>query len=267
MLLANKVSIVTGGGTGIGAATARLFAREGSSVMLSGRRAHLCESVVTEIQMAGGDAAFMCGDVSQAVDVKALVETTVSRFGAVDILVNNAGLDVGKPLLETTEEEWDLVLDVNLKGHFLCAREVVPRMLQRGGGCIVNTSSVLGMASMVNCGAYCASKAGIIGLTRSMALEWTRLGIRVNCVVPGSTETVMMWGGLSEALIPARRRAEEQVLPIGRLADPEEIAQVSLWLCTPASSFVAGASIVVDGAALTEYPAPRWRADSTSPTW
>jgi NAD(P)-dependent dehydrogenase (short-subunit alcohol dehydrogenase family) len=267
MLLANKVSIVTGGGTGIGAATARLFASEGSSVVISGRRADPCEAVVAEIQAAGGNAAFLQGDVSQAGDVKALVGLAVARFGGVDVLVNNAGLDVGKPLLETTEEEWDLVLDVNLKGHFLCAQAVVPAMLQRGGGCIVNTSSVLGLASMVNCGAYCASKAGILGLTRSMALEWTGLGVRVNCVVPGSTDTVMMWGGLSEALITSRRRAEEEVLPIGRLADPEEIAQASLWLCSPGASFVAGASIVVDGAALTEYPAPRWRPGATGPTW
>jgi NAD(P)-dependent dehydrogenase (short-subunit alcohol dehydrogenase family) len=263
MCLEGKVTIVTGGGTGIGRATAHLFANEGSSVVVAGRRADLLVSVVEEIESFGGKAIPVQCDVSRSSEVEALIDAAVKTFGGIDNVINNAGLDVSKPLLETTEEEWDLVLSVNLKGHFLCAKAAVPQMLTRGGGCIVNTSSVLALASMGGVASYSASKAAIIALTRSMALEWTRLGIRVNCIAPGSTETAMMWGALSDEFIPSRRRAEQETLPIGRLADPEEISRVSLWLCSAGASFLAGSTIVIDGGALSEYPAPRWSAENS----
>lgn len=260
MELEGKVAIVTGATRGIGRATARLFAREGAAVTVAGRTEAEGLSVVEEIRASGGRALFVATDVSKSSDVARMVRTTVDAFGGVDALVNNAGMEIGKPLLETSEEEFERLIDVNLKGHWLCAVAVVPEMRHRGRGAIVNTSSVLALASMRDCGVYTASKAGIIGLTRSMALEWTPLGIRVNCVLPGSTETEMMYFGLDPAAIPDRRRAEEEVIPIGRIAGPEEIAQASLWLASDRSSFVSGTMLLVDGGGLSEYPAPRWHA-------
>lgn len=259
MELDGKVAIVTGATRGIGRATARLFAREGAAVTVAGRSEAEGSSVVEEITSAGGRAIFVATDVSKSADVRRMVEATVAEFGGIDALVNNAGIEVGKPLLETSEDEFDHLIAVNLKGHWLCAMAVVPEMQRRGRGSIVNTSSVLALASMRDCGVYTASKAGIIGLTRSMALEWTPLGIRVNCVLPGSTETEMMYFGLDPAAIPLRRRAEEKVIPIGRVADPEEIAQASLWLASDRASFASGTMLLVDGGGLSEYPAPRWQ--------
>jgi len=259
MELDGKVAIVTGATRGIGRATAELFAREGAAVTVAGRSQQEGEAVAGQIVAAGGRAIFVATDVSNAAQVRHMVAETVRAFGWVDILVNNAGTEVGKPLLDTTEAEWDHLMSVNLKGHFLCSLEVVPEMRARGAGSIVNTSSVLALASMRDCGAYSASKAGIIGLTRSMALEWTKLGIRVNCVLPGSTDTDMMWFGLPAAQIADRRRAEEETIPIGRIASPTEIAQASLWLASPRASFASGTMLVVDGGGLSEYPAPRWQ--------
>jgi NAD(P)-dependent dehydrogenase (short-subunit alcohol dehydrogenase family) len=260
----DKVTIVTGGGTGIGRATAAAFAAAGSRVVINGRNELTLRDTVHEISTRGGVASYVVGDVSRATDVEHVVKAAVDLHGRIDNLINNAAIDVSKPLAETTEDEWDSVLDVNLKGHLLCSLEVLPYMQRQGGGCIVNTSSVLGFAAMSGVASYCVSKAGIIALTRSMALEWTRLGVRVNCVAPGSTETAMMYGDLPPNLIPERRRAEQEVLPIGRLANPEEIAKASMWLCSPESSFMAGSTLVVDGGALTEYPAPRWSPDRRS---
>ena len=259
MELEGKVAIVTGATRGIGRATARLFAREGASVTVAGRSTDEGRAVVDGIRAAGGTAIFVATDVSDSTDVERMLATTTAEFGGVDVLVNNAGIEIGKPLMETSEAEFDHLMAVNLKGHWLCAKAVVPEMRRRGRGAIVNTSSVLALASMRDCGVYTASKAAIMGLTRSMALEWTPLGIRVNCVLPGSTETEMMYFGMDPAHIPSRRRAEEETIPIGRVADPEEIAQASLWLASDRASFASGTMLVIDGAGLSEYPAPRWQ--------
>lgn len=262
MELEGKVAIVTGATRGIGRATARVFAREGAAIVAAGRTESEGMSLVEEIGASGGRAVFVRADVSRSEDARALVVAAEENFGGLDCLVNNAGMEIGKPLLETSEDEFDRLIAVNLKGHFLCAVAAVPAMLRRGRGAIVNTSSVLALASMRDCGVYTASKSGIIGLTRSMALEWTRLGIRVNCLLPGSTETEMMYFGMDPSLVPSRRRAEEDVIPIGRLADPEEIAQATLWLCSDRASFASGTMLLVDGGGLSEYPAPRWSPDT-----
>jgi NAD(P)-dependent dehydrogenase (short-subunit alcohol dehydrogenase family) len=257
MLLEGKVAIVTGGNRGIGAATSRILAREGAAVVVAARDAPSGQAIVDEIVGRGGRAIHVRCDVARKADVEAMVAATVEAFGGIDILVNNAGIDAGTALLETTEEHWDEVLDINLKGHFLCAVAVVPHMARRGGGAIVNTSSVLGLSTLPNCGAYTASKAGILGLTRSMALEWGPLAIRVNCILPGSTDTDMMWIGLRSDEIPAERRRVEAVTPLGRVADPEEIAEATVWLCSAKASFATGSFLWLDGGTLSRSPNPR----------
>ncbi len=257
MLLEGKVAIVTGGNRGIGAATSRVFAREGAAVVIAARDVASSRAMADEIVGGGGRALAVACDVAVGSDVSAMVDRTVETFGGVDILVNNAGMDAGTLLLETTEEHWDRVLGVNLKGHFLCSVAVVPSMIARGGGAIVNTSSVLALSTLLACGAYTASKAGILGLTRSMALEWGPLGIRVNCILPGSTDTDMMWIGLRPDEIPDERRRVEAVTPLGRVADPEEIAEATLWFSSSRASFATGSFLWLDGGTLSRSPNPR----------
>jgi NAD(P)-dependent dehydrogenase (short-subunit alcohol dehydrogenase family) len=257
MLLEGRVAIVTGGNRGIGGATSRLLAREGAAVTVASRDQASGEAMAGAIREGGGRAVFVRADVSRRSDVDRMVAATLDAFGGIDILVNNAGLDVGKPLLETSEEEWDLILDVNLKGHWLCAVACVPHMIERGGGSIVNTSSVLALASLPNSGVYSASKAGILGLTRSMTIEWGPLGIRVNCILPGSTDTDMMWMGLTLDEIPAERRRVDEATPLGRVADPEEIAEATVWFCSSRASFATGSFLWLDGGTTARSPNPR----------
>jgi len=257
MLLEGKIAIVTGGNRGIGGATSRLLAREGAAITVASRDRPSGEAMVAAIEAGGGRAIHVTADVSRHEDVERMVVATVEAFGAIDILVNNAGIDVGKPLLETSEAEWDSILDVNLKGHWMCAVAVVPHLIERGGGSIVNTSSVLAMSSLPNSGVYSASKAGILGLTRSMAIEWGPLGIRVNCILPGSTDTDMMWFGLRPDEIPAERRRVDEATPLGRVADPEEIAEATVWFCSSGASFATGSFLWLDGGTLARSPNPR----------
>jgi NAD(P)-dependent dehydrogenase (short-subunit alcohol dehydrogenase family) len=257
MLLEDKIAIVTGGNRGIGSATSRLLAREGAAVVVAARDARSAEAMVAEIVGEGGRAIHVATDVGRRDDVERMVGAAVDAFGGIDILVNNAGVDVGKPLLETSEAEWDWILDTNLKGHWLCAVAVAPHMIERGGGAIVNTASVLAMSSLPNSGVYSASKAGILGLTRSMAIEWGPLGIRVNCILPGSTDTDMMWFGLRPEEIPAERKRVDEATPLGRVADPSEIAEATVWLCSSKASFATGSFLWLDGGSLALSPNPR----------
>jgi len=257
MLLEGKVAIVTGGNRGIGGATSRVLAREGATVTVACRDAASGEAMAAAIRDGGGRAISVLADVSRRADVDRMVGVTLEAFGGIDILVNNAGVDVGKPLLETSEEDWDFILDVNLKGHWLCAVACVPYMVERGGGAIVNTSSVLALSSLPNSGVYSASKAGILGLTRSMAIEWGPLGIRINCVLPGSTDTDMMWVGLTPDEIPAERRRVDEATPLGRVADPEEIAEATVWFCSSKASFATGSFLWLDGGTTARSPNPR----------
>ena len=258
MLLAGKVAIVTGGGRGIGRAIARLFAAEGAAVAVAARTVTEGEETVALIRGEGGEARFIQTDVSQDAQMRHLIEETVGSFGRLDALVNNAGIGgPGKPLEETAEAEWDRVIDTNLKGCYLGMRYAIPHLRRAGGGAIVNISSVLAEQTLPGCTAYTASKAAIIGLTRATALEVGKDGIRVNCIQPGSTDTPMMWEGLDEA-----GRAEIEPLvaaaaPLGKVGQPEEIAQVALFLVSDAASFMTGASLLVDGGLLTRIATVR----------
>jgi NAD(P)-dependent dehydrogenase (short-subunit alcohol dehydrogenase family) len=258
MQLKGKVAIVTGAGRGIGRAIAQVFAAEGAAVVVAARTASEGNECVADIQAAGGEAFYQQTDVSQRVDVQRLVDACLERYGRLDILVNNAGIGgPGKPLYESDEEDWDLVLDTNLKGCFLGMRYAIPPMREAGGGAIINLSSVLAEHTLPGCTAYSASKAGIIALTRATALEVGQHGIRVNCIQPGSTDTPMMWEGLDEA---GRREIEPLVAaaaPLGKVGSPEEIAQAALFLASDAASFITGASLLVDGGLLTRIATVR----------
>jgi NAD(P)-dependent dehydrogenase (short-subunit alcohol dehydrogenase family) len=252
-VLEGKSAIITGGGHGIGLATARILSQRGANVILADLNEKDGKRAEAEIAAAGGKAAFVRTDVSREKDVNDLVRLSVSRFGRLDILVNNAGVIRLTPLLEISEQEWDLILDVNLKGTFLCAKAAVPEMVRNGGGCIVNTASPVFQRALADCGHYIAAKGGVASLTKAMALEWGPLGVRVNCVVPGPTETSndMMWPGMSEDEIPPARLEVAKTVPLGRLGKPEDVARASAWLCMPDAAFVTGAILPADGGAMT----------------
>jgi NAD(P)-dependent dehydrogenase (short-subunit alcohol dehydrogenase family) len=243
--LSGKVAIVTGGDSGIGKAISQLFAAEGASVVIADIRD---SGTAESISASGGVATYARADVSDEEQARVLVALTVGRYGGIDILCNNAGIELLKPLTETTEGEWDRLFGVNLKGVFLVSKHAVPEMLRRGGGSIVNTASQLGLVGLPNFTAYSASKAGVILLTRSMALEYARQNIRVNCICPGPVQTPMLERELlTESDPEAARKMWAGRQPIGRLGRPEEIAQAALFLASGRSSFVIGHALVVDG--------------------
>jgi NAD(P)-dependent dehydrogenase (short-subunit alcohol dehydrogenase family) len=257
MQLEGKVAIVTGGNRGIGFATSRLLAADGASVLIAARDRASGEEAERSIVASGGRARYVRADVGRLADIERVVDETIAAYGGIDILVNNAAVDPWLHLSEMDEAAWDSCLDVNLKGSFFLARACVPHMRARGGGVIVNTSSVLALGALARSGAYVASKAGVLGLTRAMVVEWTPLGIRVNCILPGTTETDMMWYGLTPDQIPAERVAASAFVPEGRIADPEEIARATLWLCSPGASYASGAFLVLDGGLTARSPSPR----------
>lgn len=244
--MAGSVALVTGAASGIGRATAEAFAREGARVVVSDVAAGAGEAVAAAIRERGGQAVFAACDVSRPERVEALVARTVEAFGRIDFAFNNAGVEgETAPTAECTEANWDRVMGINLKGVWLCMREEIPRMLAQGGGAIVNCSSVAGLVGFPGIAAYAASKHGLIGLTRTAALEYAARGIRVNAVCPGVIRTPMVerfTGGEAEA--QAQLVASE---PIGRMGTPEEVAAAVVWLCSDAASFVTGHAMVVDG--------------------
>jgi NAD(P)-dependent dehydrogenase (short-subunit alcohol dehydrogenase family) len=249
--LNGRVAFITGGASGIGRATALLFAREGAAVAVADLDEAGAAAVAREIEAAGGRAlAFAC-DVSRAEDCRRAVQAAVASFGCVDVLFNNAGIIRRADVLGTTEEEWDRVMAVNVKSILLMSKEVVPLMAARGGGSIVNTASGWGLVGGRNAVSYCASKGAVVNMTRAMALDHGPQGIRVNCICPGDTDTGMLrhearqLGAAEEAFL-----AEAADRPLGRVGRPDEIAQAVLYLASDASSFVTGAALVVDGGGL-----------------
>ena len=247
--LQNKVALVTGGTTGIGRDTAVLFANAGAKVVVSGRRETEGKETSDLIRAAGGDGLFVKSDVSKPSDVQSLVQKTVEKFGRLDIAFNNAGIE-GKwvPLIEQSLEDWDAVIDINLKGTWLCLKHEIQQMLkQGGGGTIVNMSSVAGLMGAAGAGVYCASKHGVIGLTRTAALEYAAHGIRVNAVCPAVIETAMSDRAFAD---PEANKRVLALHPIGRFGKPMEVAEAVLWLCSSKSSFMTGHYIVLDGGML-----------------
>lgn len=247
--LKDKVALITGGGAGIGKATALLFAEEGAKVVITGRREKTLNETAMEADKGAPPISCIISDVSSAPDCKAAVDRTVNEFGRIDILFNNAGVCYKANTHETPTELWDETFDVNVKGTYLMSKYTIPHMIEQGSGSIVNNSSILGLkASPAGFAAYSASKGAVNQLTRSMALEYADRGIRVNAVCPGTTYTPMMdelfneWG---EWEIGQKRYIS--VHPIGRLARPEEIAHAVLFLCEDRVKFITGAMLSVDG--------------------
>jgi NAD(P)-dependent dehydrogenase (short-subunit alcohol dehydrogenase family) len=236
--------MVTGAASGISAAVARLFAREGASVMLADTNASACMEAVEQIRDAGGRAHFARLDVSNAEEVIAVTERTISEFGGLDILFNGAGILTYGTALETTEAAWQRIIAVNLTGTFLCSRAALQHMVSKGSGNIVNVSSTTGAhEACAHAAAYVSSKGGVSLLTRSMAIDFAKHGIRVNAICPGPTDTPM----LRDALTPDELEKFAATFPIGRLARPEEIAAAALFLASEDASFVTGALLYVDG--------------------
>ncbi|MGN8113887.1 SDR family oxidoreductase [Labrys sp. 22185] len=244
--LENKVAIVTGASSGIGEASARLFAAEGAAVVLSGRRRDALDKVAAEIKAAGGKAIPMTGNIQDEDHQIALVEAAQRHFGGLDIAFNNAGTtgDI-VPLTEISLESWRDTLEVNLTSAFLAARHQLPAMLSRGGGALVFTSTFVGhTVGFPGMAAYAASKAGLIGLTQVIAAEYSAKGIRANALLPGGTDTPM---GRSVSNTPEARAFVEGLHALKRLATPEEIARSALYLVSDLSSFVTGTALLVDG--------------------
>jgi len=250
-MLKGKVALITGGASGIGRATALLFAREGAAVSIVDVNEPEGRAVAQKIIDDGGQAIFVRCDVTKAADCQLAVRQTVEKLGKLNILFNNAGIIRRASVLETSEEEWDRIMATNVKSVFLLSKYVIPIMAKASGGVIVNTASGWGMVGGPKAASYCASKGAVVLLTKAMALDHAAQNIRVNCICPGDTDTPMLRSEAKQLGKP-----EEQFLfesarrPLGRIGKPEEIAQAALFLASDASSFITGTVLVVDGGGL-----------------
>jgi NAD(P)-dependent dehydrogenase (short-subunit alcohol dehydrogenase family) len=241
-----KVALVTGGGSGIGRATALAFARVGAKVVIADRNVQRGEETISMIRGTGGTASFRRTDVSVPVEIEALVDYTMTMYGRLDLAFNNAGIEGDvKPLVDQTEANFDAVMDINVKGVWLSMKYEIPRMLEQGGGAIVNSSSVAGVVGFPGIGIYAASKHAVVGLTKTAALEYSALGIRINAVNPAAIDTEMI-----DRLANGMNTKKDDLStfhPISRIGRVEEVAEAVLWLCSSKASFVTGHSLIVDG--------------------
>ena len=249
--LSGKRALITGGASGIGRATANLFACQGAGICIADTSAAAGQGVADEIMIEGGRAIFVRCDVSSAAECQSAVQQMVAEFGGIDILFNNAGIIRRASVVDTTEDEWDRVMAVNVKSVFLLGKYVVPHMDKEGGGAIINISSGWGLVGGRNAASYCASKGAVVQLTRAMALDHGAQNIRVNCICPGDTDTAMLrneaqqLGETEDAFL-----AEAADRPLQRVGTPEDIAQAALYLVSEASAFITGTTLVVDGGGL-----------------
>ncbi|QCC52721.1 SDR family oxidoreductase [Halapricum salinum] len=247
----DAVAIVTGGSTGIGRSAAIRFAEEGASVVVADVNVDDGEQTVAAITDAGGEATFVETDVSDEADVEAMVETAVETYGGLDFAFNNAGIEgeTGSASEQPTTN-WERVIDVNLKGVFNCMRAEIPAMLESGGGSIVNTASIAGVVGFPGLSPYVASKHGVIGLTKTAAIEFSGDGVRVNAICPGVIETPMVQRSQEDS--PEQMEQVKAATPMGRIGQPEEIGDAAVWLCSDDASFVTGESLVIDGGYVTQ---------------
>ncbi|MEE9264629.1 MAG: SDR family oxidoreductase [Vicinamibacteria bacterium] len=250
-ILEGKRALITGGASGIGKATALLFAKEGAAVSVADRDPAGGQETVREIEGQEGQALFVATDVTRTDDCKRAVQQAVARFGGLDVLVNNAGIIIRRSVVELDEADWDRVMDVNAKSVFLMSKFAIPAMRSAGGGTIINMSSGWGLVGGAKAAAYCASKGAVVLLTKAMAVDCGPDGIRVNCLCPGDTDTPLLRDearqlGASESsfLAAAARR------PLGRVGSPQDIARAALFLASDASSYITGTTLVVDGGGL-----------------
>jgi NAD(P)-dependent dehydrogenase (short-subunit alcohol dehydrogenase family) len=245
-LVSGKVALVTGGGSGIGRATALVFAREGAKVVVADVVVEGGEETVRLVKQAGGEAVFVKADMAKAADVEAMVKKAVETYGRLDCAHNNAGVEgaTGKTA-DYVEADWDRVIAINLTGVWLCMKYEIAQMLKQGGGAVVNTASDAGLLGVPQMPAYVASKHGVVGLTKTAALEYAKSGIRVNAVCPGVIKTPMVERITGQR--PGRAERMAAVEPVGRMGKPEEIAEAVVWLCSEAASFVTGLPMPVDG--------------------
>jgi len=246
-LLENKICIITGAASGIGRASAVLFARHGGVVTVADRNEADGKKTVADIEAEGGRASFVRVDVSRADEMEGMIEQTVGEHGRLDVLYNNAGIDYSGPLHKTSEEDWDRVIDINLKGTFLGMKYALPRMIPQRAGSIVSTASVAGLIGASGFGAYNASKGGVVLLTKHVAVDYARHGIRANCVCPGVIRTPMTHALLDNPDAVEIARGIEALHPLKRFGQPEEVAWAALFFASDVSSFITGQALAVDG--------------------
>jgi NAD(P)-dependent dehydrogenase (short-subunit alcohol dehydrogenase family) len=241
----DKVALVTGGTSGIGRATAVAFARKGANVVVCGRREAEGQQTMQLVRDAGGDGLFVQADVGDESAVRRLIEAAIERYGRIDYAFNNAGVGgMPGPMIEGTRENWDYVIGVSLTGTWLCMKHEIPQMIRQGGGAIVNMASVGGVWGTPGLSAYVAAKHGIVGLSKTAAMEYATLGVRINVVGPGGIWTEALEGLL---VTPEMQQTFTQTHPVKRLGTPDEVANTVVWLCSDEASFVTGAVLMIDG--------------------
>jgi len=267
MRLENRVAIITGAGSGIGRAAAQLFAKEGARIVVADLDRDRGEETVQNIRAKGGQSIFVYADVTKSSLVESAVSEAISEFGRVDILYNSAGVDIfvinpkaDGTVVGTREEDWDRLLDINLKGTFLFCKYAIPHMMKQRRGVVINMGSEYGIVGGLTSAAYCASKGGVVLLTKQMALDYAPYNIRVNCICPCNVDTPLMEKGLATSEDPqAMRRTWEKIMPLRRFSKPEEIAAGALYLASDDASFVTGTVLSIDGGVTAGGTHTYWR--------